>query len=253
MVIGGARLGARARSLGRSAVSMSARGSAVRDMFAAIAPRYDAANRVLTAGADEAWRRRAVRELAIPGEGSVLDLCTGTGDLAFHLIRSNPKLGVTAVDFCEPMLAAARARAREEDPQSRITFIEADVLSLPFADRSFDGATMGFSMRNVVDITATLREIRRVLRAGARFVNLDVSKPKTRAVKKAFEIYFYGLVPLIGGLIGGSRAAYRYLPQSLVNYPDADGLAGRFEAAGFADVRVVRLGMGAIAIHVGTA
>lgn len=231
----------------------SARGSAVRDMFAAIAPRYDAANRVLTAGVDESWRRRAVRELAVPGEGSVLDLCTGTGDLAFHLIRTNAKIKVTAVDFCEPMLAAARARARDEDPQGRISFVEADALSLPFPERSFDGATMGFSMRNVVDITATLREIRRVLRPGARFVNLDVSKPKIAAVRKAFQIYFYGLVPLIGGLIGGSRAAYRYLPQSLTNYPDAEALGERFTTAGFADVRIVRLAMGAIAIHVGTA
>lgn len=232
---------------------MNSRGSAVRDMFAAIAPRYDAANRVLTAGVDESWRRRAVRELAVPGEGSVLDLCTGTGDLAFHLLRANSKLKVTAVDFCEPMLAKARARAREEDQQGRIAFIEADALSLPFAERSFDGAMMGFSMRNVVDITATLREIRRVLRPGARFVNLDVSKPKIGAVRKAFEIYFYGLVPLIGGIVGGSRAAYRYLPQSLTNYPDAEALGERLGTAGFVDVRIVRLGMGAIAIHVGTA
>lgn len=229
------------------------RGSAVRDMFAAIAPRYDAANRVLTAGVDETWRRRAVRELAVPGEGSVLDLCTGTGDLAFHLLRGNSKLKVTAVDFCEPMLAAARERSRREDPQGRIAFMEADVMALPFSERSFDGATMGFSMRNVVDITATLREIRRVLKPGARFVNLDVSKPKIRAIRKAFEVYFYGLVPLIGGLVGGSRAAYRYLPQSLTNYPDAEALGERFTMAGFADMRIVRLGMGAIAIHVGTA
>lgn len=229
------------------------KGAAVRDMFAAIAPRYDTANRVLTAGVDEAWRRRAVRELRLPADGKVLDLCTGTGDLAFHLLRSAPKALVTAVDFCEPMLAAARERARREDPQGRTTFVEADVLALPFASRTFDGATMGFSMRNVVDIGATLREIRRVLKPGARFVNLDVSKPKSLVVRRAFEAYFYGFVPLIGGLVGGSRAAYRYLPQSLTNFPDADALAGRFSDAGFVDVRTVRLGLGAIAIHVGAA
>ena len=112
---------------------------------------------------------------------------------------------------------------------------------------------MGFSMRNVVDITATLREIRRVLRPGARFVNLDVSKAKNAFIKRAFDVYFYRLVPLIGGLVGGSPAAYRYLPQSLTNYPDARGLAARFRTAGFADVRVISLGFGAIAIHVGVA
>lgn len=222
-------------------------------MFAAIAPRYDAANRVLTAGVDEAWRRRAVRELAAPSNGAILDVCTGTGDLAFHLVRTEPTLRVTGVDFCEPMLAGARARAEREDRTRRVDFIEADVLALPFDDQSFDGATMGFSMRNVIDITATLREIRRVLRPGARFVNLDVSKAKNPLVKRAFNLYFYGIVPLVGGLVGGSRKAYSYLPQSLTNYPDADGLAERFRAAGYADVRVVPLALGSIAIHVGTA
>ena len=229
------------------------RGHSVREMFATIAPRYDAANRVLTAGVDETWRRRAVRELAAPAGGSVLDLCTGTGDLAFHLVRSDPALHVTGVDFCEPMLAGARVRAQREDRAAHVSFVEADVLSLPFEDHSFDGAIMGFSMRNVVDITATLVEVRRVLRPGARFVNLDVSKAKNRLVKRAFALYFYRFVPLIGGLVGGSRAAYTYLPQSLTNYPDAEGLAERFARAGFAQVRVIPLALGSIAIHVGTA
>lgn len=232
---------------------MQQRGEAVREMFAAIAPRYDAANRVLTAGVDETWRRRAIRELGLSDAAEVLDLCTGTGDLAFHLVRTRPAAKITALDFCAPMLDAARERARREDPQGRITFVEGDVLALPFADASFDGATMGFSMRNVVDISATLREIRRVLRPGGRFVNLDVSKPRSPLVRRAFSAYFYGFVPLIGGLVGGSRTAYRYLPQSLTNFPDADALAQRFRDAGFTGVRTIRLGFGAIAIHVGAA
>jgi demethylmenaquinone methyltransferase/2-methoxy-6-polyprenyl-1,4-benzoquinol methylase len=225
--------------------------TAVRDMFAAIAPRYDVANRVLTAGVDEAWRRRAVRELAAPSGGAVLDCCTGTGDLAFHMVRTDPNLRVTGVDFCGPMLEGARTRAAREDPAQRVTFVEGDVLALPFADASFDGAIMGFSMRNVTDITATLKEIRRVLRPGARFVNLDVSKPPHPFVRRAFNLYFYGLVPLIGGLVGGSRAAYSYLPQSLTNYPDAEALAERFRTAGYSSVRVIRMALGSIAIHVG--
>ena len=225
----------------------------VREMFAAIAPRYDATNRVLTGGIDESWRRRAIRELAAPPGATILDLCTGTGDLAFHLLRSDPSLHVQAVDFCEPMLAGARARAGREDPQSRASFSEADVMALPFEDASFDGAMMGFSMRNVVEIGATLREIRRVLRPGTRFVNLDVSKTPNALVRRAFNLYFYGLVPLIGGMVGGSKSAYRYLPNSLKNFPNADGLAERFRDAGFTDVRYVRLGFGAIAVHIGTA
>lgn len=225
----------------------------VREMFAAIAPRYDRANRLLTAGVDEAWRKRAVSELAAPHGGRIVDLCCGTGDLVFHLLRTDPSLQVTGVDFTPPMLDGARARASREDPQGRATFVEGDVTQLPFDDASFDGATMGFSLRNVVDIGATLREARRILRPGARFVNLDVTKPRNPIVRRLFGLYFYGVVPLVGGLVGGSKSAYRYLPNSLTNHPDADALAERFRAAGFRDVRYVRLGAGAISVHVGVA
>jgi demethylmenaquinone methyltransferase/2-methoxy-6-polyprenyl-1,4-benzoquinol methylase len=150
------------------------------------------------------------------------------------------------------MLDGARKRAAREDRAGRTNFVEGDVMALPFPDATFDGATMGFSMRNVVDITATLREILRVLRPGTRFVNLDVSRAPHPLTRTLFQTYFYGLVPLIGGAVGGSKSAYRYLPQSLTNYPDADALADRFREAGFVDVRYIRLGMGAIALHVGT-
>ncbi|HYZ15655.1 MAG TPA: bifunctional demethylmenaquinone methyltransferase/2-methoxy-6-polyprenyl-1,4-benzoquinol methylase UbiE [Candidatus Acidoferrum sp.] len=225
----------------------------VREMFAAIAPRYDRANRLLTAGVDESWRRRAVTELAAPRGGTVVDLCCGTGDLVFHLLRSDPQLRVTGVDFTLPMLEGARARARKADPQQRATFLEGDVTALPFADASFDGATMGFSMRNVVDVLGALREARRILRPGARFVNLDVTKPQNPLVRRLFGAYFYGMVPFVGGLVGGSKTAYRYLPNSLTNFPDANGLAERFGTAGFREVRTILLGMGAIALHVGVA
>ena len=225
----------------------------VRDMFASIAPRYDATNRILTGGVDERWRRRAVRELAAPHGGRVADLCCGTGDLTFHLLRGDPSLQVTGVDFCAPMLDGARKRAARSDRAHHATFEEADVLALPFEDASFEGAIMGFSMRNVVDLDATLREARRILVPGARFVNLDVSKAPNRLFRALFNVYFYRIVPLVGGIVGGSRSAYRYLPNSLTNFPDADGLARRFADAGFTNVRYVRMGGGAIAIHVGTA
>jgi demethylmenaquinone methyltransferase/2-methoxy-6-polyprenyl-1,4-benzoquinol methylase len=225
----------------------------VREMFAAIAPRYDATNKLLTAGADEGWRKRAVAELAAPHGGKILDLCCGTGDLAFHLVRTDPSLDVTGADFCAPMLDGARARAPREDRAGRTNFVEADAMALPFPDATFDGATMGFSMRNVVDVVATLREARRVLKPGARFVNLDVTKAPNALFRRLFNLYFYGIVPLVGGLVGGSKSAYRYLPNSLTNYPDADELAARFRSAGFNDVRYLRLGGGAISVHVGVA
>lgn len=229
------------------------KGAYVREMFATIAPRYDRANRLLTAGVDEAWRKRAIAELAAPRGGRVVDLCCGTGDLVFHLLRSDPELRVTGIDFTAPMLDGARLRAGKADPRHRAEFVEGDVTALPFPDGSFDGATMGFSMRNVVDIVGTLKEARRVLQPGSRFVNLDVTKPPHPLVRRLFGAYFYGLVPLIGGLVGGSKSAYRYLPNSLTNFPDAEGLAERFRTAGFREVRYVRLGFGAIAVHVGVA
>jgi demethylmenaquinone methyltransferase/2-methoxy-6-polyprenyl-1,4-benzoquinol methylase len=225
----------------------------VREMFASIAPRYDATNRLLTGGVDEFWRRRAVRELAAPHGGRILDLCCGTGDLTFHLLRTDPSLHVTGVDFCEPMLDGARRRAERAPHAENATFAQGDVMNLSYPDASFDGAIMGFAMRNVVDIGATLRETRRLLRPGTRFVNLDVSKAPNALFRRLFDLYFYRVVPLVGGLVGGSKSAYRYLPNSLTNFPNADELAAKFREAGFGDVRYVRLGGGAIAAHVGVA
>jgi demethylmenaquinone methyltransferase/2-methoxy-6-polyprenyl-1,4-benzoquinol methylase len=231
------------------------KGAFVREMFAQIAPRYDAANRVISAGMDEGWRRRAIALLRAPKGGHVVDLCCGTGDLVFHLLRTDPSMRVAGVDFCEPMLRAARERAHRtlKQAEDRASFVESDVMALPFRDRSFDGATMGFSMRNVVDIDATLREIRRVLKPGARFVNLDMSKAPNKLWKSFFDLYFYRIVPLIGGAVGGSRQAYTYLPQSLTHHPNAEALRERFAAAGFSDTGFVRLMGGAVAIHYGAA
>lgn len=228
------------------------KGTFVREMFASIAPRYDAANRVISAGLDEGWRKRAIALLHAPRGGGILDLCCGTGDVAFHLLRTDRTLQVTGIDFCAPMLAAARARAARE-ARGKVTFVEGDAMALPFEDEHFDGATMGFSMRNVVDIDATLREIRRVLRPGARFVNLDMSKAPNALWKFLFDLYFYKVVPLVGGIVGGSRRAYTYLPQSLTHHPNAEALRDRFTAAGFSQTGFVRLMGGAVAIHYGTA
>lgn len=227
------------------------RSAYVRAMFARIAPRYDTANRVLTAGLDEGWRRRAIALLAPPRGGDVLDLCCGTGDVVFHLSRTDPTLRVTGIDFCAPMLDAARIRCTRE-ARGNVDFIEGDVMALPFADNAFDGATMAFSLRNVVEIDTVLRGVLRVLRPGARFVNLDVSKPPNALWRRLFGLYFYGVVPFLGGLVGGSRQAYAYLPNSLTHHPDAVRLRERFERAGFVDSRCVSLMGGAIAIHAGS-
>jgi demethylmenaquinone methyltransferase / 2-methoxy-6-polyprenyl-1,4-benzoquinol methylase len=222
----------------------------VREMFASIAPRYDLTNRVLTGGLDERWRRRAIALLSPQPGARILDCCCGTGDLVLHLLRVAPSLDVTGIDFCAPMLDRAHERARAA--RRPATFVQGDVMAMPFAADTFDGATMGFSLRNVVDVDATLREILRVLRSGGRFVNLDVSKAPNGAFKRIFDLYFYRIVPLVGGIVGGSRMAYTYLPNSLTHHPNAPELRERFARAGFANAGYLPLMGGAIAVHYGT-
>jgi demethylmenaquinone methyltransferase/2-methoxy-6-polyprenyl-1,4-benzoquinol methylase len=165
------------------------------------------------------------------------------------LLKHDPTLAVTGVDFCAPMLDRARERATAA--RCGAAFVEGDVMALPFEDDSVDGATMGFSLRNVEDVDRVLREVLRVLRPGARFVNLDVSKAPNPLMKRAFDAYFYGIVPIVGGLVGGSRQAYTYLPNSLTHHPNATQLRDRFAAAGFAEAGYVSLMGGTIAIHHG--
>ncbi|MDQ6766841.1 MAG: class I SAM-dependent methyltransferase, partial [Candidatus Eremiobacteraeota bacterium] len=155
---------------------------------------------------------------------------------------------VTGVDFSPHMLAVAR----DHKGPPNITYQDADVLRLPFGSGIFDAATMAFSMRNVTDIAACLREVARVLKPGGSFVNLEVGKPENPLLRRAFFAYFYGLIPYVGGLVGGDRAAYRYLPQSLINFPDARALASLFKNNGFPHTRSVALIGGVAQLHIGT-
>ena len=224
------------------------KGSAVRDMFDTIAARYDRANTVMTGGIDAWWRRQAAASLSLATDAHVLDLCCGTGALTRELVRHVPQGHVTGVDFSSQMLAVARARGGPEN----IRYEQADVLQLPFPAGSFDAATMAFSMRNVTDIGACLRECARVLKPGGSFVNLEVGKPENPLLRRAFYLYFYGVIPALGGLVGGDRAAYRYLPQSLINFPNARALAGLFKDNGFPHTRCVFLMGGVANMHIGT-
>lgn len=229
--------------------SLMDKAGAVREMFDRIAPRYDLANSVMTGGLDGAWRRRAVRELGTGADAAILDLCCGTGPLTEVAARSALRGRVVGVDFSPAMLELARKRRAAPN----IEYRQADVLALPFADGEFDGATMGFSMRNVVDIAGCLREIARVLKPRARFVNLEVSRPANALWRRLFASYFFGFVPMIGGVVGGDRAAYRYLPESLVNFPDPPALAELFKQNDFANVRYLGLMGGIVTLHVGEA
>ena len=221
-------------------------------MFDTVAPRYDFLNRVLSAGLDVAWRRRAVA-LARLGAGEVaLDVGIGTGDLAFALLAaSDPSSRVIGVDLSEAMLARARERAASTALGARFEARAADAQALPFADASFDRVTAGFSVRNFGDLDGGLREMRRVLRPAGRAVLLEFSHTPRRLVRPFAELYLHTLVPRLAALLGGDAEAYRYLPTSVARFPDAEALAERLRAAGFARVRFERLNLGTVAIHVG--
>lgn len=223
------------------------KGSTVRDMFERIAGRYDLANTAMSAGMDVLWRKQAVAALSLAPDARVLDVCCGTGALTREIARSVPEGSVTGVDFSENMLAVAR---KHRNP-GNVSYERGDALALRYPDGSLDAAAMGFSLRNIPDIGACLREIGRVLRPGGAFVNLEIGKPRNPVIRRLFYAYFYGVLPQVGALVGGDRAAYRYLPQSLVNFPDARSLADLFKTSGFAHVRCIPL-MGGIAnLHIG--
>jgi demethylmenaquinone methyltransferase/2-methoxy-6-polyprenyl-1,4-benzoquinol methylase len=214
----------------------------VRAMFDRIAPVYDLMNRVMTAGLDRRWRRATAESAVRPGD-RVLDACCGTGDLAVACARAGGQ--VTGLDFSEPMLERARRKAPE------LEWVQGDLLALPFPDGSFDTATVGFGVRNVEDVGAGLRELRRVLRPGGRLAVLEITRPR------GFLRHFYGLwfdrvVPLLGRVLPGG-AAYTYLPASVRRFPGPEDLARLLEESGFAGVRFRLFAGGIVALHVGEA
>lgn len=217
-------------------------------MFTAIAPRYDFLNRVLSLNIDRRWRRRAVARLAWearPG-GTYLDVCAGTMDLAAELARQAGFYGtVFGADFVVPMLARGRTKAARAVP------VAADALTLPFPDASFDGAMIGFGLRNLADLDAGLREAARVLKPGARFVVLEFTTPRLAPVRAVYLFYFRRVLPIVGRVVSKHTDAYTYLPESVLAFPDPDAFAARFAAAGFRDVRYDVMTGGICALHHG--
>jgi demethylmenaquinone methyltransferase/2-methoxy-6-polyprenyl-1,4-benzoquinol methylase len=214
----------------------------VRTMFDRIAPVYDLMNRVMTAGLDRRWRKRAVQAVVRPGD-RVLDACCGTGDLAIAAARAGGR--VTGIDFSPRMLERARRKLHS------VTWVEGDALALPFDENSFDAATVGFGVRNVADLERGLAELRRVLRSGGRVVILEITRPRG-PLAPFYRLWFERLVPVLGKLFRGG-AAYTYLPASVRRFPGPDELADLMRAAGFADVRYRLLAGGIVALHTGTA
>ena len=226
------------------------RAKQIQTMFSRITRRYDLMNRVMTGGRDQAWRRMAARELRLGAGGLVLDLATGTGDLAFAVREAYPDARVVAMDFSETILREGVRKARVRDEQ-RVAWGVGDALALPFPDATFDGCTNAFLIRNVVNLSLCLREMKRVVKPGGRVVCMEITHPQTPIFKQLFTIYFYKLVPIIGGVIAGDLKAYSYLPNSLTRFPPAEPLKRIMQEAGYRDVRYRLMGLGTMAIHVG--
>jgi len=235
-------------------------------MFADISPRYDLLNHLLSLNLDRGWRRAAARAVgARPGE-RVLDLCTGTGDLAIEVSRALARPGspqgsgsgagglVIGADFTREMLSIAAMKASRCAPGAPIRFAAGDALDLPFATGAFDAVTAAFGVRNFEDLDRGLEEILRVLRPGGRAVILEFAARRGGPIDAAFRFYFHHLLPRVGGWVSGSRegkSAYAYLPASVLEFPSPAELAARMERRGFRSVRHRTLSLGVVSLHVG--
>jgi demethylmenaquinone methyltransferase/2-methoxy-6-polyprenyl-1,4-benzoquinol methylase len=215
----------------------------VRTMFDRIAPVYDLMNRVMTVGLDQHWRRETVKAVVRPGD-RVLDACCGTGDLAVAALKAGAR-EVVGLDFSPRMLERARAKQRS------VTWLEGDVMDMPFEDGEFDSATVGFGVRNVADLAKALAELRRVLHSGGRLGILEITTP-TGVLAPFYRLWFDRVVPLLGKLVKGG-SAYTYLPASVRRFPIPDELAAMLRDAGFEDVRYRTFAGGIVALHIGTA
>lgn len=219
----------------------------VRRMFNRIAGRYDLLNRLITLGRDQAWRRHVVAQAALPPGGRLLDVATGTGDIAFHTLVHDPDATAVGVDFALQMMRAGRRRTDGD----RLRWCQADALSLPFADASFDAVTSGYLLRNVGDVPGALREQLRVVRPGGRIVALDTTPPPRNWLRPLIRLHLRAVIPTLGRLVAGDAAAYTYLPASTEAFFTAAELAGIMQAAGLEDVAYRTFMFGTIAVHVG--
>lgn len=225
----------------------------VREMFRQIAPRYDLMNHLLSLNIDKLWRRKTVRRLRIDGPAPILDVCTGTGDLALAISRRvGPDTPVVGSDFCHAMLAIGDQKRRQQ-PDANVNFLEADAQQLPFDDNQFQVVTVAFGLRNVADTDRGISEMVRVCRPGGQVVVLEFSQPTAPGLKQAYQFYFRHALPRIGQLLArNDKSAYQYLPESVGKFPCGQELADRMTQNGLSDVKFTPLTFGVATIYEGT-
>jgi demethylmenaquinone methyltransferase/2-methoxy-6-polyprenyl-1,4-benzoquinol methylase len=219
----------------------------VQIMFSRIARRYVLMNRLMTAGQDARWRREVIQRAQLPANGCLLDIGTGTGDLAREALQQNPGSWPVAVDFTLEMMRVGKEQYKPGD----LDWSAADALSLPFPDGFFDAVVSGFLLRNVIDISQCLREQHRVLRGGGFAVALDTTQPPTNFVRPLIDFHLHVIIPNLGRIVTGEAEAYTYLPETTEKFLQAEKLAEIMEQAGFHQVGFHRLMFGTVAIHWG--
>ncbi len=220
------------------------RATYVQKMFTQIARRYDLMNRLMTGGQDVRWRKQVIQLARLGNHARLLDLGTGTGDLAREAATQFPRARVIAADFTLEMMRVGQRRGP-------LNFSSADALRLPFTDSSFDAVVSGFLMRNVIDLQKAIQEQHRVLKKGGRIVILDTTRPKKNLLSPYIWMHMHVVIPLLGKLLTGSSDAYRYLPETTEGFVTAENMASRMAAAGFKKVGYQRFMFGTIAIHWG--
>lgn len=220
----------------------------VNRMFARIAPTYDLMNRLMTFGQDQQWRREMLDYCNLPPHGLLLDVGTGTGDIAYTAMQRSPTLRAIGSDFTYEMMAAGVGKV----PGVMLPFAQADTYALPYPDNTFDAVVSGFLVRNVVDRVAAFREMARVTKPGGRVVCLETTPPSNSPLGPLFRIYFFQIVPIVGSIVANDRQAYAYLPHSTVAFPPPAHLARMMEQAGLQHVFYVERMLKSVAIHVGT-
>jgi demethylmenaquinone methyltransferase/2-methoxy-6-polyprenyl-1,4-benzoquinol methylase len=224
----------------------------IEGMFDAIAPRYDLLNRVLSAGLDQRWRKRAVDTLGLQSDAHVLDLCTGTADLALAIVNRNVGTAVTGIDFSAEMLRLGRRKVQAQSLDRQIQLIRGDAARIPLRDGTCDAATIAFGIRNVAEPERALDELNRVLRPGARLAILEFGAPRIPGIRTLYSWYFRYLLPLIGRRVSRHQSAYSYLPASVGTFPPPAEFVRTIERHGFVSVSAVPLTLGIVYLYVAT-
>lgn len=224
----------------------------VREMFDSIAPAYDFMNRAMTMGIDKLWRRKAVGLLAQRGHDEILDIATGTGDLAIRLARTLDPVSVIGVDLSEEMISIGRRKVTQARLDGVVTLGIGDCLLLPFPDEKFDAVTCAYGVRNFADIEGGYREMHRVLRPGGTVVILELSTPRSRVVRPLYDLYTRHIIPTVGRMVSKDVRAYSYLPESIAAVPQGEKMCALLASAGFSSPRAIPLTLGTCTIYTAT-